>query len=85
MPNWLHRSRQKRLEAEGLAKIQDVCNRVLREGRGKSFEEVKVLLADEWRRAEHSELVEPQLSKFAAMLTLAIAEGRPIEVTPGWT
>lgn len=57
-------------------KIQKVYDRALAEVGGRDIEEVKKLLATEWRSTLGSDLEEPNLSKTASVL----AEGRGIKV-----
>lgn len=57
-------------------KLQGVYDRVLAAGQGKTVDEVKALLAQEWRSAFGQEMTGPNLSKAANVL----AEGRRIEV-----
>jgi len=57
-------------------KLQGVYDRVLAASRGKPVDDVKVLLAQEWRSTFDQEITDPQLSRVANVL----AEGRRIEV-----
>ncbi len=63
--------------------LQGVYDRVLHDGQGRSVEEVKDLLADEWWSTFGTNLSDPDLSECAEVL----AQGRRIRVeaesTPG--
>jgi hypothetical protein len=56
--------------------LQGVYDRVLAAGQGKNVDEVRDLLAVEWRSTFGQELSEPNLTEAATVL----AEGRRIEV-----
>jgi hypothetical protein len=58
------------------SKLQSVYDRVLAAGQGKNVDEVRDLLAVEWRSTFGQELSEPNLTEAATVL----AEGRRIEV-----
>jgi hypothetical protein len=72
----LVRERPRQLAQAQTNKIQDVYDRVLRDGSGRSIEDVKILLAHEWRSSFGSDLAEPELSQVAAEL----AAGNRIKV-----
>jgi hypothetical protein len=79
LPDHLRRFGQQRLNElvqQQVDKVQSVYDRVLDAGRGQSLEEVKALLAQEWRSEFGAELTESKLSEQAAPL----AEGRRIVV-----
>ena len=57
-------------------KIQTVYDRVLHSGRGRDVEDVKILLAREWRSVLGSDLGEPTLSQAAVEL----ASGKRIKI-----
>ena len=56
--------------------LQAVYDRVLKEGQGKSLEDVKVLLRNEFRATFGTEIVDPDLTACAEVL----GSGRRIEV-----
>jgi hypothetical protein len=58
------------------SKLQSVYDRVLATGQGRDVDEVRDLLAVEWRSTFGQELAEPNLTEAATML----ADGRRIEV-----
>jgi hypothetical protein len=64
------------LAQERAAEYQELYDRVLQSGQGKSVEEVKVLLAREWRQALMPEISDSELSEKARLL----AEGNRIKV-----
>jgi hypothetical protein len=66
----------RRLPQIAADRLQDLYDRVLRDGEGKSVDEVKVLLASEWRSMYGKDLSESDLSERAAVL----AAGRRIVV-----
>jgi len=72
-----HAERQMMSHVHGQAdKLQGVYDRVLDSSQGKTENEVKALLIQEWRSTFGNELGEPQLSAAASVL----AEGRRIKV-----
>jgi hypothetical protein len=79
LPDYLRRATQERLAElvdRQANRVQGVYDVVLHAGRGRSLDDVKELLAREWRTAFGTELTEPKLSELAAPL----AEGRRIVV-----
>lgn len=79
LPDFLRRYSQEqrrqlpRVQAD---KIQAVYDRVLIEGRGKSVEQVKILLATEWRSALGTDLEDLTLSQAAT----EVAAGKRIKI-----
>jgi hypothetical protein len=59
-------------------RVEAVYDRVIRAGRGESLDEVKLLLAREWRAEFGTDVPESGLSRCAELL----AEGRHIQVRP---
>jgi hypothetical protein len=56
--------------------VQDLYDRVLSMGQGKPVEEVKAILAREWRAALGGDITDPELSHTAGLL----AHGHRIKV-----
>jgi hypothetical protein len=63
---------------QGADRMQGVFDRVLELGEGKPVQEVKVILAREWRSAFGGDITDPELSRDAALL----AAGHRIEARP---
>jgi hypothetical protein len=63
-------------------KIQAVYDKVLHDGRGKGLDDVRRLLAEEWRSALGSDLTEPRLQQRAAELAAETRVEVNLDVVP---
>lgn len=78
----LARDRPRQLAQAQADKIQKVYDQVLQDGGGKSVEEVRSLLAREWRSALGGDLTEPRLSQAAAELAAGNRIKMKLRVVP---